>query len=194
MKTGDSVSSKKLRIAGFLAMASAILGIPLVILSYHFSENKDIAPIVFLTVMQLAGLCLFTYLYSFLKKFLNQKFAFHETDNYIDFLVMTNIFVTLAGISGYFLPDLRDPLEMFSLLLIISFGTAQIFFGIKLLKLSDSPQEILKPFCFLSILTGIFIATIVLLPIASLTGAITDVMLGTIFFQASESSEEPNVG
>ena len=190
MKTGDRVSYKKLRIAGFLAMASAILGIPLVILSYHFSDSKDLTPIVLLTVMQLAGLCLFTYLYSFLKRFLNLRFSFQQTDNYIDFLVTTNIFVALAGISGYFLTALREPLELFSLLLIISFGTVQLLFGIKLLQLSDSLQGMLKPFCYLSILTGIFIATIVLLPIASLTGAIADVMLGTIFFQASESPEE----
>lgn len=190
MKTGDRVSSKNLRIAGFLAMASAILGIPLLILSHPFSESKYIAPIVLLTVMQLAGLCLYTYLYSFLKTFLNLRFSFHETDNYIDFLVMTNIFVTLAGIAGYFLTAFREPLELFSLLLVISFGTVQLLFGIKLLQLSDSLQGMLKPFCFLSILTGIFITTIVLLPIASFTGAITDVMLGTIFFQASESPEE----
>ncbi|HOP40723.1 MAG TPA: hypothetical protein PLI53_06730 [Geobacteraceae bacterium] len=188
------MNSKKLRIAGYFAMASAVLGIPLALLSYHFSENKDSMPVVFWAIMQLGALCLFTYLYSVLKKYLNQRFSFHEVDNYIDFLIMINIFVTFAGISGNLLTALREPLEMFSLLLIISFGTAQLFFGIKLFQLSDTLQGMLKPFCFLSILTGIFIATIVLLPIASLTGAITDVMLGTIFFQASESPEELDAG
>jgi hypothetical protein len=136
---------------------------------------------------------LFIYLNTFLKRFLNLRFAFHETDNYIDFLITITIFLTIAGIGALYLPTLAEPLELFSLLLLVSFGVGQLLFGIKLFSVPDSLQGMLKPFCLFAILTGLLIATIFLLPLASLTGAIADVMLGTIFFRACEKPEKLNV-
>ncbi len=188
------MTSNKLRIAGCLAMTSAILSIPLLLLSDHFNQNDTLGYALFLTFMQIVGLGLFTYLTSFLKRFLNLRFSFHEADNYIDFLITTNIFLCVAGIAGIYLTKLAEPLEQFSLLLIISFGVGQLLFGIKLFQLPDSLQGMLKPFCFFTMLTGILIATIFLLPIAAVTGAIADVMLGTIFFQAKETSEIQEAG
>jgi len=75
-------------------------------------------------------------------------------------------------------------------LLVASFGVGQLLFGIKLFQVPDSLHGMLKPFSFFTIFTGILIATIFLLPLASLTGAIADVMLGTIFFKACEKPEE----
>jgi uncharacterized membrane protein (DUF485 family) len=174
-------------------MTSAILSIPFLLLSHHFYQNDEQGYTFFLTLIQLAGLFLFIYLNTFLKRFLNLRFAFHETDNYIDFLITITIFLTIAGIGALYLPTLAEPLELFSLLLLVSFGVGQLLFGIKLFSVPDSLQGMLKPFCLFAILTGLLIATIFLLPLASLTGAIADVMLGTIFFRACEKPEKLNV-
>ena len=192
-KIGDIVTTRNLRLAGSLAMASAVLSIPLLLLSHHFYQNDAQGYTLFLTLIQLAGLFLFIYLNSFLKRFLNLRFAFHETDNYIDFLITITVFLTLASIGALYLPTLAEPLELFSLLLLVSFGVGQLLFGIKLFNVPDSLQGMLKPFCLFAILTGLLIATIILLPLASLTGAIADVMLGTIFFRACEKPEKLDV-
>ncbi|MHC1697003.1 MAG: hypothetical protein AB9919_02835 [Geobacteraceae bacterium] len=184
------MTTRKLRIAGFLAMTSAVLSIPVLLLSYHYYDYDEPGYALFLTLAQIVGLCLFIYLNLFLKKFLNQRFSFHETDNYIDFLITINVFLTLAGIGAILLPALAQPLEQFSLLLILSFGVGQLLFGIKLFNVPDSLQGMLKPLCFFTILTGTLIASIFLMPIASLTGALADVMLGTIFFKAGEKQGE----
>jgi TctA family transporter len=42
-----------------------------------------------------------------------------------------------------------------------------------------------KPYCYLNIVTGVCTAMIILLPIGVLTSAVSDVMLGTIFFHAA---------
>lgn len=188
-KTGEIVTSNKLRIAGFLAMTSAILSIPVLLLSYHFNENDTLGYALFLTFMQIIALCFFTYLNLFLKKFLNLRFSFHDADNYIDFLITINFFLCFAGIAEIYLSTFAEPLEQFSLLLLGSFGIGQLLFGIKLFQLPDTLQGLLKPFCFFVILTGILVTTIFLSPFAALTGAIADVMLGTIFFQACETCE-----
>lgn len=174
-------------------MTSAILSIPVLLLSYHYYENEQPGYALFLTCTQIVGLSLFIYLNSFLKKFLNQRFNFHETDNYIDFLITINVFLTLAGIGALLLPTFAQPLDQFSLLLILSFGVGQLLFGIKLFTVPDSLQGMLKPFCFFTILTGMLIASIFLLPLASLTGALTDVILGTIFFKAAEKQGDTSI-
>jgi len=171
-------------------MTSAVLSIPVMLLSYHYYDNDEPGYALFLTLTQIVGLSLFIYLNLFLKKFLNQRFSFHDTDNYIDFLITINVFLTLAGIGSLVLPALAQPLAQFSLLLIISFGVGQLFFGLKLLHVPDSLQGLLKPFCFFTLLTGILIATIFLFPLASLTGALGDVILGTIFFNACKNPGE----
>jgi hypothetical protein len=172
-------------------MSSAVLSIPFLLLSYYLSDSDIRYASYYQAAMQLVGLVLFTYLTWFLKKFLNTRHSFHDTDNYIDFLITSNLFVCIAAIAGQFLPTLADPLEWFSLLLIAAFGVAQILFGIKLFKLPDSLNGMLRPYCFITIITGLFISTVLLLPLGVVTGSITDIMLGTIFFQAAGKLEEP---
>jgi hypothetical protein len=175
-------------------MSSAVLSIPFLILSYYLSDgNIPYAPY-YQAVMQLVGLVLFTYLILFLKILLNTFHSFHDTDNYIDFLITTNLFAGIAAIAGLFLPSWTEPLDWFFLLLIAAFGVAQILFGIKLFKVPDTLNGMLRPYCIITIITGLFISTVVFLPLGVVTGAISDVMLGTIFFQAARKPEEPISG
>lgn len=187
----ETVSSTPLRRAGFLAMASAILSIPFLVLSYYLAGGDIPYAPHYQAIMQLVGLVIFTYLTWFLKQFLNIRHSFHDTDNYIDFLITTNLFAGIAAIAGLFLTSWTEPLDWFTLLLIAAFGVGQILFGIKLLNLPDSLNGMLRPFCILTIITGLFISTVVLLPFGVVTGAVLDVMLGTIFLQqATQKSEE----
>lgn len=188
---GKKVSSKTLRMAGFLAMSSAVLSIPFLILSYYFSDGNIPNTPFFQATMQVVAIILFTCLTWLLKKFLNTRHSFHDTDNYIDFLIATNLFAGSAVIVGLFLPSWTEALDWFSLLLIAAFGVAQILFGIKLLRLPDSLNGMLRPFCFMTITTGLFTSTVVFLPVGVVTGAIADIMLGTIFFQAAGKPEDP---
>ncbi|NMC75320.1 MAG: hypothetical protein GYA56_13330 [Geobacteraceae bacterium] len=185
------MTSKTLRTAGFLAMSSAVLSIPFLILSYYFAEGNTPLTPYFQGLMQMVGIALFTCLTWLLKKLLNMRHSFHDTDNYLDFLIATNLFAGCAVIGGLFLPTWTEALEWFSLLLIAAFGIVQILFGIKLLKLPDSLNGMLRPFCFMTITTGLFTSSVVFLPIGVVTGAIADVMLGTIFFQAAGKVGDP---
>lgn len=176
--------------AGFLAMTSAILCIPALLLSYYLATTELQADVLLLAAVQLLGLFLFTVLTLCFKKLLNSRFLYHRADNYFDFLVATYLFYTAASISSLFLPSLQKPLDLFSMLLVCAIGVAQVLLGINLFQLPDSLYGMRKPYCFLTIITGIFVATIVLLPIGVIVGAITDVMLGTIFFQAATQPDQ----
>jgi len=175
-------------------MTSAVLSIPFLILSFYLSERDDLLAHALQATMHLVGLVLFICLASFLKKLLNTRHSFHEVDNYIDFLITINLILCTTVIAGLFLPSLEEPLNLYSILLIVAFGVAHIPLGLKLLKLSDSLKGMLKPYCFFTITTGILISSVVLMAFGVITGAIADVMLGTIFFQAVEKPEAPTAG
>jgi len=66
----------------------------------------------------------------------------------------------------------------------------QLQFGYKLLKLPDDLGGMLKPFCYANMATGIFLSSIVLLPLGILASAISDLMLGTIFLSVSKSARD----
>ena len=188
------MTDRTLKWAGFLAMTSAVLGIPVLILSYYLSERDDLLAHALQATMHLAGLMLFICLASFLKRLLNTRHSFHEVDNYIDFLITINLVLCTAVIAALFLPSLEGPLNLYSILLIVAFGVGHLFLGFKLLKLSDSLKGMLKPYCLFTIATGILISSVVLMSYGAITGAIADVMLGTIFFQAVKKPEAPTTG
>lgn len=188
------MTNRKLILAGFLAMTSALLSIPFLILSENLGERDDLLATAIQTGILLVGIILFTCLALFLKRLLNYRHAFDGADNYIDFLVTTNIIMGCSGIAGLFLPAWEEPLSRFYLLLIIAFGVGHILLGFKLLKLSDPLKGMLKPYCVFTVATGFLIASVYLLSFGVITGAIADVMLGTIFFQAVERPGSPAAG
>lgn len=183
------MSNTALRWAGFLAMTSAALSIPFMILSYYLDERGDLAAGMIHAAMYLVGTSLFVVLASLLKRLLNSGHSFHEADNPIDFLIIINLILGLAGIAGLFISPLEEPLTQYSVLLIIAFGIAEIVLGIKLFRLPDSLKGLLKPYCLFTIVTGALLASVLLMPLGVITGAVADVMLGTIFFQAAARPE-----
>lgn len=183
------MSNTALRWAGILAMANAVLSIPFLILSYYLDERGDLAADLIHSAMYLVGTFLFVVLALFLKRLLNSGHSFHQADNSIDFLIIINLILGLAGIAGLFIAPLEEPLNQYSVLLIIAFGIAEIVLGIRLFRLPDSLKGLLKPFCLFTIVTGTFLASVLLMPLGVITGAVADVMLGTIFFQAVSRPE-----
>jgi hypothetical protein len=67
--------------------------------------------------------------------------------------------------------------------MIVPLGLLQTILGYRLQKLPSELGGVLKPYCWLNMATGLFLASIILIPLGILTGAVTDIMLGTILFQ-----------
>jgi len=179
------LTNTALRLAGFLAMASAILSIPFLILSFYLEERGDLFANVLHAAMYLAGTALFIVLATLFKKLLNSRHSFHGVDNYIDFLITTNLVMGLAGTTGMFLPW-EEQFNQFYILQLVAFGVGQIMFGFKLFGLPDTLNGLLKPYCFFTIVTGALSASVLLVPLGVIIGAVADVMLGTIFLQAAK--------
>jgi hypothetical protein len=59
-------------------------------------------------------------------------------------------------------------------------------FATRLLRLPGNLYGLLKPFCYITIVSGICFITVLLSPVGIIAGAVADVILGVIFFRAAE--------
>jgi hypothetical protein len=64
-------------------------------------------------------------------------------------------------------------------------GIVQAQFGFRLRRLPDNLGGLLKPFCYANMATGILLASVILMPLSIIISALSDLMLGTIFFNMS---------
>jgi len=76
------VSLKSFRIAGALAMSSALLSIPFLILSYYFSRDDLPHETYYQSAMHVTGIIIFTSVTYLLKKLLHDRHFFQDADNY----------------------------------------------------------------------------------------------------------------
>jgi hypothetical protein len=88
---------------------------------------------------------------------------------------------------GTAIPEFEEVIAQVLILVVIALGILQARFGSLLLSLPDELGGLRRPYAYLNIVTGICLASIVLVPIAIVSGAIADVMLGTIFLQSARS-------
>lgn len=169
--------------SGWLAMASAILTVPWLILSLSVAGNKNMMVKGVEAAMLAAGTALTVYLLAALRRLLHEGYRFTGADLPLRLLIWVNIIAAGVSIPGLAIPTLEASLDMFSLVLVVILGIVQIIVGIRLLGLSADFQGLWRPYCYLNMGTGFCLAVTVLAPVGMITGAIEDVMLGTIFFQ-----------
>lgn len=176
-----------MKIAGWLAMASAFLTLPLAYLSLNLEGMADIYANEIQSYIQIAGTLLFVAILMCLKKLLNSLFAFHKTDRALQLLVLASMVMGVLSIGAFSFPTLKPSLDSAVLVLLVAMGIVQVQFGYKLLKLTNDLGGMLKPFCYANIATGILLASVLLMPVSIFVSAVSDLMLGTIFFNLSRS-------
>jgi hypothetical protein len=177
--------SRNLKIAGWLAMASAFLTIPLEYLSFSLEARTDLGATVLQTIIQLFGTILFLAITLYIKRFLNCILNFRATDATIDLMIITGIVAGVLSVAGLYVTPLKESIGYAELGILMVQGIFQVQFGYKLLKLPYDLGGLLKPFCYANIATGILLASIVLMPLGIVVSALSDLMLGTIFFKIS---------
>lgn len=181
---GVMPTAKRLRLAGYLAMTSALLTLPWFLFTFNIANRND--PVIRATEasMLACGLALLIYLLLTFQQLLHRRYAFHDADKTISLLIQASITQTAANLLGLAIPELAAAVRIFGFIMVVIVGILHMMFGIWLLQLPASLGGMHRPYCCLNIVTGFALATILLLPLGILTSAIGDVMLGTIFLQA----------
>ena len=186
-----SMQERNLDLAGWLSIANAIIAIPSVALSLfpgpmEGPEGKAL-PLRFLLV----GLGLFLYVITTLKGLLNSRFQFHGVDIYISLLVWGNITLAILDLFSLWSRKVEFLVGILSIFAFVPFGIIAIMFAARLLRLPGDLYGLLKPFSYISIVSGVCYATVILAPLGIIAGAVTDVILGVIFFRAADQPAPP---
>lgn len=177
--------------AGRLAMVSAFASIPLTYFSYQLDGSADPAATGIQIGIQVVGALLFVAITLLLKKLLNARFSFHDTDRSIDLMVVANVLASGMAVVALCVAQLKETLEIAVLVTVVFQGLVQVRFGSRLLRLQDNLDGMLRPFCYLNMATGVCVASVVLIVVGVVVSSITDLMLGTIFFHIAGVVREP---
>lgn len=188
---------QRLKLAGWLAIAYAILAIPFFALSAALSSQAGDEVKIANLLLILVIFCLSIFPILWLKNLLNTRLSFRDTDIFIILIILVNvaqagiyILGILTQLGQPFLAEMPflTPAMLASLALTIPTAFVYIMFAIKLLRLQDPLHGMLKPFAYMIMAAGFCYGTIVLVPFGLLAELISYVILGIIFIRAAESS------
>jgi hypothetical protein len=183
-----AVTKKQLDLAGWCSITNALIAIPSLAMSWFLETVKGIGPMLSQAILTVVGLGLFLYvIYSF-RRLLNGRFKFHDVDIYISLMIWGNIVLAVLSLLSLGTANLESFMEILTVAALIVFGILSIMFATRLLRLSGDLYGLLKPFSYTQIVSGICLASVFLLPVAILVGAVADVILGVIFFRAAEQT------
>jgi hypothetical protein len=167
-------------------MFSAFIAVPLAFLTFKLEGKPDSTYLMIQSLIQVFGTILFIVITRYMKKLLNIQFAFHETNRQIDLMIMANVASGILVLAGMAFSPLKETLSIAALVIMVFQGIVLIQFGYKLQNLQNNLGGMLKPFCYANMATGICIASVVLIIVGVVVSAISDLMLGTIFFSIAK--------
>ena len=194
----NDLENSKYKLAGYCAIASSILALPLLVV--FLTCTTQIGPRAILVPVNISLIVIVTFcsLYAFyhFKCYLNEYYEFHDIDKYvlpiIIFSIMGSsigIFNSTAGAISQTYPGLKILSTIATLAISISAGVISIVFSVNLLKLPVSLHGMLKTYVYITIAASICFMLFFLGPIGVILGAVTDFMLGIILLKTPEKLE-----
>ena len=182
------ITKEQLYLAGWLSITNAIFAIPSIIMSWFLDTVEGMGPKFSQAILTLVSLGLFLYVIISLRKLLNYRFQFREVDIYISLLIWGNVVLAIVSLLSLGSRGFEWSMNILSIVSFIVFGILAIMFATRLLRLPGNLYGLLKPFCYITIVSGICFITVFLSPVGIIAGAVADVILGVIFFRAAEQS------
>ena len=185
------LTKEKLNMAGWISITNAIFTIPAIVMSYYLESTEGTEAKFAQGVLIAVSLGLFVYILFSLKQLLNVRFRFHDVDIYISYLLWGNLSLSLFLFLALANKEFESAVSILSIMAYIFFGILSVLFAKKLMRLPYSLYGLLKPYCYITVISGVCFITIILIPVGILTGAITDFILGIIFFRAADQPSLP---
>lgn len=181
-----AITRQQLNLAGWLSIANALFAIPSIAMSWFLDTMEGPGAVLSQAILTIVSLGLFLYIITSLRKLLNVRFKFHGVDVYISLLIWGNVALSALSLLSLGSRRLEWALHILSIGAFIVFGILAIMFATRLLRLPGNLYGLLKPFCYITLGSAICFITVLLLPLGIIGGAVSDVILGVIFFRAAE--------
>lgn len=172
-----------LKSAGMLAMASALLTMPMFLVSYQLEGRHDYTATAIHLALQGIGTVIFVALALTFRSLLVKNCSFKKADSVILALIILNLIYAITSAASLLIPQGEEQLGPILITLVILLGIAQIGLGLRLFALEQDLGGFKRPYIWLNIITGVCLASVLLIAVGVIASAVADVMLGTIFFQ-----------
>jgi len=183
-----AITKKQLDLAGWCSITNALIAIPSLAMSWFLDTAEGMGPRLSQALLTVVGLGLFLYVISSLRKLLNIRFKFHDVDSYISLMIWGNVVLATLSLLSLGSERLESLMGILIVIALIFFGVLSIMFATRLLRLSSDLYGLLKAYSYTTIISGICLVAVFLLPLAIILGAVADVVLGVIFFRAAEQT------
>jgi len=181
------MSNDRLTLASVLAFIHAVLSRFFVSFTAEITQPHA-GPLLIAALLALVNLTIFVYMFTTLKRLLNERYNFLAADHPIFTLIGLNalavglILLPAFGL-GY------GPFSWLSRGMALLGGLAWIWLAIRLLSLPTGQIKLLKPYAYVVTGVGISFASIILAPVGTLLNLVADILLGVIFIQETGKPE-----
>lgn len=184
-------NENKYKLAGYCAIASAILYIPACVISILYEIPAISTPVLlpFIFIFGIGQTLCSLYAFKRFRDYLNENYDFHAIDKLVIPIILLCVAITVTSLSGYVVPQLE--LLFLGLMAItgITGAILLLIFCILLLRLQVSLNGLLKPYAYTMIAACICFITCILVPVGLILAAVTDFMLGIILLKTPEKLE-----
>ena len=180
----------QMRTAGWVCIASAVTTLPLTVLgviamlSEHSPEARAAS-----VALSFVSLLLFVYIFHSFRRLLTEQFNFTRVNTHISILIALNAVMVAVSVLAAIVPVLNILSTVVAIIALLALGAVYIVLGVKLMELHEQFGGLLKPFCYLTIATGVCFVGVCLLPLGLLTSIVQDVLLALIFFRVAERAD-----
>ncbi len=195
------MNENKFAVAGWMAIAGAIMTLPLMglgILLDIVSKTRPgfhpVFPILYVGLGILQATLVIYAFYRF-KVYLNECHQFYRTDVLMFIIIAGAIAITTISLTGKVVSFLGMPtpvlIAFIACIVVVGvpLGIISVIFGIKVLELQNNLNGLLKPYAFLMIIAGVCFATFILAPLGLLIDAAANVMMGLILLKKGGAIE-----
>ena len=191
-------SKNDFALAGYLAIAAAVLILPSFVLSIatEVAKHRDPELALVLLVPYLVVTILYTiaaiYVILRFRALLNERHGFHAIDGLITALVTRVIALKFFGLTGAL--D-KPPLVFLAVIPVavvaITLGILGIVLGVRLLKLPAENTSYYRVYAWLSIVAGACFVTFFLAPLGMLIDTAANIVLAMLFLKPDAEDPQP---
>lgn len=179
------MQNDRLTLAAILSLVRATLSLLLASLVSRLAAQTSFGPKLITALLTLIGFLLFAFIFSTLKRLLNERYDFHTTDLAMVGLIGLNALAALLTMGSILTPSIISTDTTLLKMISIAYGLLLIGFAAQLLRLQDNLFGYQKPYAFLIGVSGAGIASLKLAGIGVIFGAVADIILTVIFIKAS---------
>jgi len=200
----DTIEKNEYSMAGWFAIAAAVLTLPMFGLSLTVDIVAKKAPGIAMMVLLpyvVVTVCHTAFsIYAFIRfrTLLNRRHAFHEVDALVTAIVTGVIVMTVTALPikvlntlGLIGMPLIIAFVAFIFIFALTMGVLSMIFAVKLLHLDHDLNGYLKPYAYITIAAAACFALVITAPLGMIIDAVGNVVLALIFLKPEAEAAQP---